>query len=136
MTDHAHAHEEIEFNEVAWTDPKRYAWLLGLLVPTIPFMAWGLVEATGLGVFWWFGPVFVYGIMPALDTLIGKDSANPPDSVLKRLEADRYYRFCTYAYIPLQFTALIGACWFWAHGNLSLQFFRQRLQDARSLVRR
>ncbi len=120
MTDHAHAHEEIEFNEVAWTDPKRYAWLLGLLVPTIPFMAWGLVEATGLGVFWWFGPVFVYGIMPALDTLIGKDSANPPDSVLKRLEADRYYRFCTYAYIPLQFAALIGACWFWAHGDLSL----------------
>ena len=32
-------------------------------------MAWGLVEATGLGVFWWFGPLFVYGIMPALDTL-------------------------------------------------------------------
>ena len=121
MSEHAHhhEHEDIEFNEVAWSDPKRYAWLLGLLVPTIPFMAWGLVEATGLGVFWFFGPVFVYGIMPALDTLIGKDSANPPDSVLKRLEADRYYRFCTYAYIPLQFASLIGACWFWAHGDLS-----------------
>ncbi len=118
MTEHAH-NEQIEFNEVAWTDPKRYAWLLGLLVPVIPFMAWGLVQATGLGVFWFFGPMFVYGIMPALDTVIGKDSANPPDSVLKRLEGDRYYRFCTYAYIPLQFAALIGACWFWAHGALS-----------------
>ena len=82
-------------------------------------MAWGLVEATGLGVFWFFGPVFLYGIMPALDTAIGKDSANPPDSVLKRLEGDRYYRFCTYAYIPLQFASLIGACWFWANGDLS-----------------
>jgi alkane 1-monooxygenase len=122
MTEHAHSHEHeaIDFNEVAWTDPKRYAWLLGLLVPLVPFMAWGLVEATGLGLFWWFGPMFVYGLMPALDTVIGKDSANPPDSVLKRLEADRYYRFCTYAYIPLQFAALIGACWFWSHGNLSV----------------
>ena len=51
MSEHAHhhEHEDIEFNEVDWTDPKRYAWLLGLLVPVIPFMAWGLVEATGLG---------------------------------------------------------------------------------------
>jgi alkane 1-monooxygenase len=116
---HEHTHEEIELNPAEWRDPKRYAWLLGLLVPMIPFIAWGLVEATGLGVFWFFGPVFVYGIMPALDTAIGKDSANPPDSVLKWLEQDRYYRRCTYAYIPLQFASLIGACWFWAHGDLS-----------------
>ena len=31
-----------------WHDPKRYAWLLGLIVPTLPFLAWGLVQATGL----------------------------------------------------------------------------------------
>ncbi len=119
--DHHHDHpdERVELNEADWRDPKRYAWLLGLLVPLIPFMAWGLVEATGLGVFWFFGPMFVYGIMPALDHAIGKDSANPPDSVLKWLEQDRYYRWCTYAYIPLQFAALIAACWFWAHGHLS-----------------
>jgi alkane 1-monooxygenase len=23
-----------------WRDPKRYAWLLGLVVPTLPFLAW------------------------------------------------------------------------------------------------
>ncbi|MEJ7817993.1 MAG: alkane 1-monooxygenase [Thermoleophilaceae bacterium] len=118
--DHDHHHEHIDLNEARWRDPKRYAWLLGLLVPLIPFMAWGLVELTGLGVFWFFGPMFVYGIMPGLDHLIGKDSSNPPDSVLKWLEQDRYYRWCTYAYIPLQFAALITACWFWAHGGLSL----------------
>jgi alkane 1-monooxygenase len=122
MTEHAHHHEHevIDLNPAGWRDGKRYAWLLGLLVPMVPFIAYGLVEATGLGVFWFFGPVFVYGIMPALDTAIGKDSTNPPDSVLKWLEQDRYYRRCTYAYIPLQFASLIGACWFWAHGDLSL----------------
>ena len=45
-----------------------------------------LVALFGItSVFWFFGPVFLYVIMPALDTVIGKDSANPPDSVLKRL---------------------------------------------------
>src|SRR3712207_7229917 len=51
-----------------------------LVVPLLPFIALGLVEATGLGVFWWFGPAFVYGVMPLLDHAIGKDSDNPPDS--------------------------------------------------------
>ena len=49
----------------AWRDPKRHAWLLGLVVPTLPFLTWGLVEATGVGALWFFGPVLVFGIFPA-----------------------------------------------------------------------
>jgi alkane 1-monooxygenase len=105
---HVHAHDHVEVNPATWTDPKRYAWLLGLLVPLLPFMAWGLVAATGLGVFWYWGPLFIFGVMPILDTVIGKDSSNPPDSVVKYLEQDRYYRWCTYAFIPLQLVALVG----------------------------
>jgi alkane 1-monooxygenase len=116
--DHHHDHEDIDLNPATWRDPKRYAWLLGLLVPLLPFMAWGLVELTGLGVLWFWGPIFVFGLMPVLDTLIGKDSANPPDSVVKWLEQDRFYRLCTYAYIPLQYVALIGGAWLLADGGL------------------
>jgi alkane 1-monooxygenase len=105
---------------VAWNDPKRYLWLLGLVVPTIPFLAWGLVEASGLGVFWWFGPVVVFMIIPFLDQAIGKDSSNPPDSAIKYLEQDRYYRWCTYAFLPLQFASLVFACAQWSSGGLSL----------------
>jgi alkane 1-monooxygenase len=105
---HGHDHEHVAVNPATWTDPKRYAWLLGLLVPTLPFMAWGLVALTSLGVFWFWGPLFIFGVMPFLDTAIGKDSSNPPDSVVKYLEQDRYYRWCTYAFIPLQLAALIG----------------------------
>jgi alkane 1-monooxygenase len=105
--------------QVRWRDPKRYAWLLGLIVPTLPFLSWGLVELTGLGVFWFYGPVLVFGVFPALDLLAGLDVTNPPDSVIKWLEADRYYRWCTYAFIPLQYAGLVFACWMWSSGKLS-----------------
>jgi len=123
--DHHHHHHDadhppVELAPTTWHDPKRYAWLLGLLVPLLPFMAWGLVEATGLGVFWFWGPIFVFVVMPVMDTLIGKDSANPPESVVKRLEQDRYYRWCTYAFLPLQFLALVGGAWLLADGGLSV----------------
>jgi alkane 1-monooxygenase len=105
--------------QVRWRDPKRYAWLLGLIVPTLPFLSWGLVELTGLGVFWFYGPVLVFGVFPLLDLLAGLDVTNPPDSVIKWLEADRYYRWCTYAFIPLQYAGLVFACWMWSSGKLS-----------------
>ena len=66
--------------EASWTDPKRYLWLLGLVVPTVPFIAYGLVELTGLEIMWWAGPFVVFVLIPFLDAVIGKDSANPPDS--------------------------------------------------------
>jgi alkane 1-monooxygenase len=115
---HAHAVEP-ELNPTTWRDPKRYAWLLGLIVPLLPFLAWGLVTVTGLGLFWFYGPILVFGIFPLLDAVVGMDAANPPDSVVKWLEQDRYYRWCTYAFIPLQYAGLVFACWLWADGGLS-----------------
>ena len=29
-----------------WRDGKRYAWLLGVVVPTLPFIVYGLVHLT------------------------------------------------------------------------------------------
>ena len=106
-------------DDVTWSDPKRYLWLLGLVVPLAPFLAWALVEVTGLGFLWWFGPALVFVIFPFLDQVIGKDSSNPPDSVLKWLEEDKYYRWCTYLFIPIQYAGLVFACWIWAYGGLS-----------------
>ena len=103
---------------VQWKDPKRHLWPLGLLVPMLPLIGWGLVSATGLGVFWWFGPIFLYGLLPILDTIIGTDAANPADSLVTGLEADRYYRWCIYLYIPLQFAVLVWAAWKVTHGGM------------------
>src|ERR1700677_5091936 len=104
---------------VRWRDHKRYAWLLGLIVPLLPFISWGLVEATGLGVFWFYGPVLIFAVFPLLDMLVGLDASNPPDSVIKWLEQDNYSRWCTYVSLPLQYAGLVFACWMFSHGGLS-----------------
>lgn len=116
---HHHHHDEVEVNPATWSDPKRYAWLLGILVPLAPFMAWGVVSLTGFGGFWLLGPLLVFVAFPLLDIAVGVDATNPPDSVLKYLEQDRYYRWCTYVFIPVQYAGLILACWLWSNGDLS-----------------
>jgi len=116
---HHHA-SEIDLNPAGWRDSKRYAWLLGLVVPLAPFIAWASVAVTGFDVFWWFGPLLIFVAFPLLDIAIGMDASNPPDSVLKWLEQDRYYRWCIYAFIPLQYAGLVFACWLWSSGDLSI----------------
>jgi alkane 1-monooxygenase len=118
----AHRHDHgpaIELNAAGWRDGKRYAWLLGIVVPLVPFIAWFWVSLTGFEGFWFFGPILVFVIFPLLDVAIGMDAENPPDSVLKWLEQDRFYRWCTYLFIPVQYAGLILACWLWSSGDLS-----------------
>ncbi|MER6627554.1 alkane 1-monooxygenase [Streptomyces sp. NPDC000987] len=105
-------------SQVTWRDGKRYLWLLGLVLPAFPFAAWGLAAATD-GYSWWLLPPVVFGVIPLVDLLVGKDSDNPPDSVLTWLESDRYYRWCTYLFLPLQYAGLVLACGLWSHGGLS-----------------
>jgi alkane 1-monooxygenase len=94
-----------------WKDKKRYLWLLGLVVPSLAFLAWGLVEATGLSVFWYLGPIVVFVVVPAVDLIAGLDRSNPPDDVIDALENDKYYRWITYLFLPIQYAALVWACW-------------------------
>jgi alkane 1-monooxygenase len=117
---HHHHHDDVEVNPATWTDPKRYAWLLGIVIPLAPFIAWGVDALTGVGAIWFIGPVLVFIAFPILDFAIGLDDTNPPDSVLKYLEQDRYYRWCTYLFIPIQYGGLILACWLWSSGDLNL----------------
>jgi alkane 1-monooxygenase len=116
---HHHDHEDVDLNPAAWTDGKRYAWLLGIIVPLAPFIAYAFVSVSGWGGFYFFGPLLVFGVFPILDIVVGMDSSNPPDSILKWLEQDRYYRWCTYIFIPVQYAGLVLACWLWSNGDLS-----------------
>ncbi|OZD79081.1 alkane 1-monooxygenase [Rhodococcus sp. 05-2256-B2] len=109
-----------------WHDRKRYLWLMGLIPPTAVFLATGLVWAFNqLGwnavapVWWWIGALLVYGLLPILDRFFGPDGDNPPDEVMKALEEDKYYRYCTYAYIPFQLASLVFACYLWSADNLT-----------------
>ena len=101
----------------AWKDRKKYLWLLGLIIPALVVTSWLAVKATGLGVFWWAGPITMFGIIPMLDYLVGPDTENPPESVLAWLEKDPYYRWATYLYLPTQYLSLLLACWLWSGGG-------------------
>ena len=103
-----------------WTDHKRYLWLFGLIVPLFPFMGGGLATLTGWSVFWLIGPILILGLIPAIDLLAGIDRSNPPDDLIAALEADKYYRWITYLFLPLQYLALVWACWLWAGDTLSV----------------
>src|SRR5680860_1847526 len=69
--------------EEAWSDGKRHLWLLGLLVPSLPFLGWGLSEATGSGVFWFLGPILIFVVLPAIDLVVGIDRTDPPEGVIE-----------------------------------------------------
>ncbi len=103
-----------------WRDPKRYAWLLGLLDPdaAVPRV----------------GPrrrdrprrLLVLRADARLRASSRRSTcrsawtrATRPTSVIKWLEQDRYYRWCTYLYLPIQYAGLVFACWLWSHGHLS-----------------
>lgn len=111
----------------SWTDPKRYLWLLGLIPAAAVLLAWGLRSLLGIWFSgwaidwaWWGGPIVVFIIIPLLDYFIGNDGSNPPDEVMAKLEADKYYQWTLYAYIPLQYGSLIAAAYLWGRGDLSV----------------
>ncbi|MET9263537.1 fatty acid desaturase [Amycolatopsis sp. NPDC004079] len=106
--------------ETAWHDRKRHLWLLGLVVPLLPFAAIGLHAATGSGAVLWLGPLVVLVLVPLIDLVAGYDHTNPPDEVMEALEEDRYYRWITYLFLPLQYAGFIVGAWMLAQGDLSV----------------
>ncbi|MEV1135214.1 alkane 1-monooxygenase [Rhodococcus coprophilus] len=112
--------------DLQWRDRKKKLWLLGLVPPTALFVATALVWAgNALGwqavtpALWWIGPLLVYVLVPTLDVFVGPDGENPPEELVEALENDRYYRYCTYIYLPFQFATLVFACYLWSADNLS-----------------
>lgn len=100
-----------------WRDPKKYLWLLGLIVPAVVLSSWVGAYLTGLGIFWWLGPILTFVVIPILDYLGGPDAANPPESALAWLEGDRFYRWATYLFLPIQYASVVLACWLWSGGG-------------------
>ena len=103
-----------------WTDRKRYLWLVALLMPALPFAAMGLYVWTGWEVWFWIGPLVILGLVPVIDVLTGLDRSSPPDDVIPALEADRYYRWLTFIFLPIQYAGFATAFWFIATSDVSV----------------
>ena len=106
-------------SQVRWHDPKKALWAVGLVVPSLTFIGIGMHALTGWGAWLWIGPLFVLGTVPIIDLVAGRDVAGPPDDAIAALEADRYYRWVTYLYLPLQYVGFVLGCFVIARGGLS-----------------
>ena len=109
-----------------WQDKKRHLWLMGLIAPTALFVVMPIVWAmnqfgwqTASQAFFWIGPFLIYILLPSLDLRFGPDGQNPPDEVMERLENDKYYRYCTYVYIPFQYASVIVGAYLFTASDLS-----------------
>ena len=106
-------------SRVEYRDRKRAWWLLSVVYPLLPFAGLAAHAATGWQIMLGLPLAISYGLMPLLDALIGEDENNPPEAVVPQLEADRYYRWLTWATVPLHFAALVGCAWWVGTRDLS-----------------
>ncbi len=98
-----------EGSTASWADKKRYLWMIGLVVPSLAAVAFVMFQLTGWSVWLWIGPIIILVVVPAIDLIAGLDRSNPPDDVIEQLEKDRYYRWITYLYLPIQYLGFVGA---------------------------
>ncbi|MBO0852800.1 MAG: alkane 1-monooxygenase [Nocardia sp.] len=94
--------------------------MLGLIAPGCALLPSELVTATGWRLFWWIGPLIVLVLIPILDLLVGEDGTNPRDEDYERLSKDRYYRWCTYLFLPFQLAGLVIAAYMWGGSGLDI----------------
>jgi alkane 1-monooxygenase len=72
-------------------------------------------QATGQAVFLWMLLALTYTLIPLLDSLLGEDRDNPPESAVPVLESDRWYRVVVLLFVPLQVGLTVHGAWIVAH---------------------
>ena len=124
---HAHTTTLPSGVAVQYRDRKRWLWTLSVLYPLLPCLGIALHAGTGQQA-WLLLPLAIgYVFGPVLEFLIGEDPTNPPEAVVPQLDEDPYYRYLTYAVVPMHFISLIaGAAWagtqdlsWWAFAGLA-----------------
>jgi alkane 1-monooxygenase len=108
---------------IRYRDRKRAWWLLSVVYPLIPLTGIAAHAASGSELALLLPLVLSYGLMPLLDWLVGEDTDNPPEAVVPQLDADRYYRWLTWATVPLYFAMLIVSAWWVGTRELSWPAF-------------
>jgi len=101
-----------------YRDPKRWVWWFSLLVPFFIGLGPLLMQWNQQPYVLWWPFIFLYVFVPIADALWGEDHSNPPEWAVPQLEADPFYRYLTYALVPVLWGAFIFAAWFVATYSL------------------
>ncbi|MDM4768086.1 alkane 1-monooxygenase [Pelomonas sp. SE-A7] len=98
-------------NERRWRDPKRWWWLLSPALPLL--VASHLLRFIESGQTRWLFlmSLFMYGVVPLMDALLGLDKGNPPESATAELAGSVWYRAIVVAYVPSQLAATGLGAW-------------------------
>lgn len=109
--------------QAPWVDHKRYLWLLGPGVPVIGLVALGVFQQLHWHWVVWMPMLIVHGVLPLLDWIVGEDRENPPDSAIAALEADPFYRWLLFAFVPLQLAVTLWGAWLFV--NVDVPWYHQ-----------
>lgn len=105
---------------IQYTDKKRYWWMMSLFMPAFPLLSIWLYFSLGHEWLLAIPLVTSYTLIPLADYFIGMDENNPPEEVVPQLEQDRYYRWLTWATVPMHFLVLIAIAMFVGTQSLSM----------------
>lgn len=85
---------------------KKYLWLFSVASPALPAIGAAFLLAGANPLWSWLAIAVYYGLVPALDLLIGEDPYNPPEEMVEELSLDPWYRALLFATLPVYFLSL------------------------------
>ena len=105
-------------------DPKRYFWLFAAFWGLVPLVFMYAAYATDEGLWIWGYFVFIFGVMPRLDKIMGDSTYNPPESEFARMRDDNYYKWLArWTAITPYFCHIIGAWYISTHEPSLIVYF-------------
>lgn len=101
---------------------KKYSYLIAMVPLVLPPLLLAAGHATDLvNLFSWGVPVVVFGIIPVLDMLLGKDSLNPGEETdVPRMVGERFYKVITLGWVAGFAALLVWSMLELASGTFSL----------------
>lgn len=101
---------------------KKWGYLsIFIIIPILPW-SWYHGVQNGTQDFWaWFPLLFIFGIIPVLDYIIGKDPSNPDEETqVPSMSQERIYRAVTLMVVPAWLSLLAFCGWVFANTDFSL----------------
>ncbi|WP_273426040.1 alkane 1-monooxygenase [Marinobacter sp.] len=100
---------------------KKYSYLIAMLPLALPPLLLAAGQAVSLeNLFAWGVPVVVFGIIPVLDLLLGKDALNPDEEVdVPKMNSEAFYRVITLGWVAGYAVLLVWSMLELASGQFS-----------------
>ncbi|MGA0053979.1 MAG: hypothetical protein ACO3JI_03000, partial [Steroidobacteraceae bacterium] len=100
---------------------EKYGYLVFLLPASLPWLSAVIGTTTGLwSVAVILTPFTFFVLIPIVDILIGKRTANPSTDAEQRIENERFYRNLTLLCLPLYMAVVSFGLWVLATAPMSL----------------